>query len=82
MGAKAPTSYTNLKNDIKMSTKTIQSKNHKVTKRDVMEAIQYFHTEDFIGQLSYDERHYVEILLRKVANVYNMRLEDENGHLI
>lgn len=68
---------------IKLHTEPIKKlSNHKVTKGDVMEAIEYFHAEGFIDQLSYDEKHYVEILLKKVANVYNIRLEDENGELI
>lgn len=68
---------------IQLHTKPIANDtNHKVTKGDVMEAIEYFHAEGFIDQLSYDEKYYVEILLKKVANVYNIRLEDENGQLI
>lgn len=68
---------------IQLHTKPIANDtNHKVTKGDVMEAIEYFHTQGFIEDMLSDQKYYVEILLRKVANVYNIRLEDENGQLI
>jgi len=52
---------------------------HKVRKRDCMEAINYFYTMNFLEQLKTDERHYVEILLRKVANHYKITLLNDNN---
>ena len=47
---------------------------NKVTKKEVMSAIQYLHTEGFIDNMRSDEAHYTKILLRKVANDYGVRL--------
>tara|TARA_R110000744_G_scaffold177038_3_gene295843 strand:+ start:453 stop:626 length:174 start_codon:yes stop_codon:yes gene_type:complete len=52
---------------------------NKVTKKEVLDAIDFFWVEGFIEQLNYDERYYVTILLKKVANNYKIILESEEG---
>ena len=47
---------------------------HKVTKRESLEAIRYFHEEGFIEDLRRDSRYYVTILLKEVANKHNIEL--------
>ena len=51
---------------------------NKVSKKDVMNAIEYFFTEGFIEQMKYDERYYITALLNQVANDYNIKLVEEN----
>ena len=46
----------------------------KVTKKECMEAIDYFFTEGFIEELGIDKTYYVRILLNKVASDYNITL--------
>ena len=48
---------------------------NKASKKDLMDAIEYFFTEGFIDQMNYDERYYVKALLNKVANSYNIKLD-------
>jgi len=48
---------------------------NKVSKKEVMDAIDYFWSEGFISEMKSDQKHYVEILLKKVANTYNIKLE-------
>ena len=52
---------------------------NKVTKKDVMDAIGYLHVEGFVEEMTSDKRYYVEILLKRVANIYNLdlKLDDE-----
>lgn len=47
---------------------------NRVTKEECMDAIDYLHVEGFVEEMSSDKKHYVKILLRKVANDYNIRL--------
>ena len=47
---------------------------NKVTKEDCMDAIDYLHVNGFVEEMTTDKRYYVEILLKKVANDYNIRL--------
>jgi len=47
---------------------------NKVTKEECMDAIEYLHVQGFVEEMSSDKRHYVEILLKKVANNYNLNL--------
>jgi len=49
---------------------------NKVTKKEVIDAIDYFWSEGFITEMNTDKRHYVLILLKKVANIYNIKLID------
>jgi hypothetical protein len=47
---------------------------NKVTKEEVLDAIQYLHTEGFVEEMNSDKQYYTEILLKKVANIYNINL--------
>ncbi len=48
---------------------------NKVTKKECMDAIEYLFTEGFIEDMRSDARYYTRILLNKVANDYNLKLE-------
>ena len=48
---------------------------NKVSKKDCLDAIEYLFTQGFSMEMSRDKRHYTEILLKKVANDYNIKLE-------
>ena len=47
---------------------------NKVTKEECMDAIEYLFTEGFVEEMTSDKRHYTTILLKKVANDYNIEL--------
>ena len=47
---------------------------NKVTKAECMDAIDYLFKEGFVDEMTSDKKHYTTILLKKVANVYNMNL--------
>ena len=51
---------------------------NKVTKKECMEAIDYLFIEGFVDEMTSDKRHYTTILLKKVANLYNMELVNHN----
>ncbi len=51
---------------------------NKVTKNECMEAIEYLHVNGFVEEMTSDKRYYVEILLKKVANDYKLRLVTED----
>ena len=46
----------------------------KVTKKECMDAIDYFFVEGFIEELGTDKKYYTRILLNKVAESYSMEL--------
>ena len=49
---------------------------NKVSKKECMEAIEYLFVEGFIENMGgHDLRDYTEILLKKVANDYNIELK-------
>ena len=48
---------------------------NKVTKKECLEAIQYLFTAGFTLEMTRDKKYYTEILLKKVANVYNIELK-------
>ena len=50
---------------------------NKVTKEECMDAIEYLFTEGFVDEMSTDKKHYTSILLKKVANDYNIKLKWE-----
>ena len=53
---------------------------NKVSKKECLDAIEYLFVEGFVGEMTSDKRHYTTILLKKVANIYNMELIwDENN---
>ena len=45
-----------------------------VTKKECMEAIDYLYVMGFVEEMTTDKKYYVEILLKKVANDYNLKL--------
>jgi len=47
------------------------------SKKECMEAIDYFFTEGFIDELTSDKKYYTVILLNKVASDYNIKLDWE-----
>ena len=49
---------------------------NKVSKDDCLEAIEYLFCQAFVNDMTRDQRYYTKILLKKVANNYNMKLED------
>ena len=46
----------------------------KTTKKECMDAIDYFFMEGFIEELGTDKKYYTKILLNKVAETYNIKL--------
>ena len=48
---------------------------NKVTKKECLDAIQYFWTMGMMEQMRSDEEHYVNVLLKKVANDYSIELK-------
>ena len=50
---------------------------NKVTKKQVIDAMEYFFVEGFIDELTSDKKHYTKILLNKVANDYKIKLNWE-----
>ena len=48
---------------------------NKESKKDCLYAIEYLFTHGFSLEMTRDIRHYTEILLKKVANDYNIKLE-------
>lgn len=46
----------------------------KVTKSDCMEAIDYLFVNGFVDEMTSDKKHYTTILLKKVAEIYNLKL--------
>ena len=47
---------------------------NKVSKKDCLDAIEYLFTMGYTEEMTSDKRYYTEILLRKVANDYNIKL--------
>ena len=47
---------------------------NKVKKSEVMDAIEYLHVQGFVEEMTTDKKYYTEILLKKVANFYNINL--------
>ena len=47
---------------------------NKVSKKDVMDAIDYLHMHGYVEEMTCDKKYYVEILLQKVANDYKIDL--------
>ena len=54
---------------------SMSSQINKVSKKEVMDAIDYFWVEGFIEEMKSDQKHYVKILLKKSANDYNIKLD-------
>ena len=49
---------------------------NKVSKEDCLDAIEYLFCQAYVNDMTSDQRYYTKILLKKVANNYNMKLED------
>tara|TARA_Y100001963_G_C6780905_1_gene449783 strand:+ start:1732 stop:1896 length:165 start_codon:yes stop_codon:yes gene_type:complete len=47
---------------------------NKVTKKECMDAIEYLHEDGFVEEMGTDKKFYTEILLKKVANDYKIKL--------
>ena len=52
---------------------------NKVSKDECMEAIDYLFTAGYTQEMTTDKRYYTQILLKKVANDYNIQLIFEDG---
>ena len=48
---------------------------NKVSKEDCLQAIEYLFVQGYTEEMTSDKRYYTEILLKKVANDYNIKLE-------
>ena len=46
----------------------------KATKKQCIEALEYFYSYGFINELTTDKKYYVEILITKVAETLNIEL--------
>lgn len=51
---------------------------NKVSKKECLKAIDYFWKSDYLSELTSDKRYFCEILLKKVANDYNIKLANDN----
>tara|TARA_Y100000816_G_C25690535_1_gene365347 strand:- start:176 stop:352 length:177 start_codon:yes stop_codon:yes gene_type:complete len=49
---------------------------NKVSKEECLDAIDYFWSSGFIEELTTDKKYYLTILLKKVANTYNIKLHE------
>ena len=47
---------------------------NKVSKKECMDAIHYLHKIGVVEEMGTDKKFYTEILLKKVANNYNIKL--------
>ena len=50
---------------------------NKVTKKECLDAIEYLFTAGFTLEMTRDKKYYTEILLKKVANDYNIELKEQ-----
>ena len=48
---------------------------NQVTRKEVREAIEYLHENGYVEEMSRDQQHYTEILLKAAANTLNMDLK-------
>ena len=55
---------------------------NKVTKKECLDALQYLWSMGMTVEMTSDKRHYTEILCKKVANIYNIRLTDEQDSVV
>ena len=58
----------------KMYNTVIRKQLNKVSKKETMDALDYFWSEGFIDELKHDQRYYVKILLRVAANKHRIKL--------
>jgi len=50
------------------------TKPNTVTKKEVMEAINYLHANGFVEEMTTDKKYYTEILLKSAGNFYGIDL--------
>lgn len=50
---------------------------NKVSRKECIDAIEYLFVQGYTEEMTSDKRYYTEILLKKVANDYNIKLEFE-----
>ena len=50
-----------------------------VCKKDCIDAIEYLWEEGFVEDMTSDQQYYTTILLKKVANIYKIKLNNEDG---
>ena len=50
---------------------------NKVNKKECMDAIDYLFVDGFVEEMTSDKKYYTTILLKKVANDYNIKLTVE-----
>ena len=53
---------------------------NKVSKEDCIDAIRYLWQNGFVEEMTTDKKYYTTILLKKVANIYNIKLEGDNDN--
>ena len=65
-----------------MMKKSMLQNKCKVTKAECLDAIEYLFTEGFVDEMGTDKKHYVRILLEKVAHDYKLVLawDDSKEH--
>ena len=49
---------------------------NKVTKKECMDALEFLWTMGYTEEMTSDKKYYTEILLKKVANDYNIKLTE------
>ena len=47
---------------------------NRVTKKECLDALEYLWTMGYTEEMTSDKKYYTEILCKKVANVYNIKL--------
>ena len=50
-----------------------------VCKKDCIDAIEYLWEEGFVEDMTSDQQYYTTILLKKVANIYKIKLDNEDS---
>jgi|TARA_B100000085_G_scaffold238474_1_gene227983 hypothetical protein len=50
---------------------------NEVSRKECIDAIEYLFVQGYTEEMTSDKRYYTEILLKKVANDYNIKLEFE-----
>ena len=50
---------------------------NKVSRKECIDAIEYLFVQGYTQEMTSDKRYFTEILLKKVANDYNIKLEFE-----
>ena len=50
---------------------------NKVSRKECIDAIEYLFVQGYSQEMTSDKKYYTEILLKKVANDYNIKLEFE-----